>query len=136
MKTAKFTKMCKDCKLYNKSFKQTNTSLVFAASKTKGAQFLTFDEFLNKAIPKISGQRAPGKSKEDIPKVVKKICGGKTKTTGVTKVEPQSDSINASCGVYARGGGDNKSKDTSDLASIADRDVKTDARGVPIQKKS
>lgn len=47
MEGAKFSKLCKDCKLYEKHFTSIDVDIIFAKVKVKGQRKINFDQFVN-----------------------------------------------------------------------------------------
>merc|ERR1712025_729234 len=81
---------------------------------------------------RICEKRWPDKDeKAQLPALKQILAETKFQGTGVTKTKVKA-SLEEKCGVYGRGGG-TSTDPGRDLSDLADRGVKTDARGVPIK---
>jgi hypothetical protein len=61
--SGKFSKLCKECKLFTKSFTTTDADIIFAKAKAKGKRKITFAEF-EQALEMVAEKK--GKSKEAV----------------------------------------------------------------------
>ncbi|KXJ10832.1 tubulin polymerization-promoting protein family member 2 [Exaiptasia diaphana] len=85
MDNAKFGKLFRDLKLYDKKFTSTDTDIIFNRPevKSKTERKITFKQF--KVALELCAEKKYGK-KEDVSKLIEKICAGKGPgTSGATK---------------------------------------------------
>ncbi|KAK3729570.1 hypothetical protein QZH41_017184 [Actinostola sp. cb2023] len=85
MDNAKFGKLFRDLKLYDKKFTSTDTDIIFSRPevKAKTERKITFDQF-KKALA-LCAEKKYG-SKDDVQKFIEKVCAGKGPgTSGATK---------------------------------------------------
>lgn len=127
MTQSNWKKLCEDAKLIDEKFEANDVAIVFSAVKAKGKNDISYGEF-RKALGRVAKKKG-----ESADEVAEACSGVKPTTEGTTKGKIK-DSLEEKTGVYARGGGSNKDAD-KDLSALANRGVKTDARGVPISKE-
>ncbi|XP_054770705.1 tubulin polymerization-promoting protein family member 2-like [Lytechinus pictus] len=85
MDNAKFNKLFRDLKLYDKKFTSTDTDIIFSRPevKAKTDRKINFSQF--KVALGLCAEKKYG-SKEDVSKLIEKICSGKGPgTSGATK---------------------------------------------------
>jgi len=122
--SSRFRKMLKESKVICKKFNNTDSDMTHTSCKTKGQKTLTFDEFLNKALPKIAAKLGVEEGE-----VAFKISNGGPQNSG-TKAEYSKfyDDKKTWTGVATRGG-PSTSGDQITLSGMMDRSG-ADARGV------
>eukprot|EP00665_Eupelagonemidae_sp_cell47_P003937 gene3936-4175_t len=124
-----FTKMCKDCGLIdkqevhaerrnNRKFTLNDADILFAkvtsakgAGKAKGARDIDLACFLEQCVPAIAAKK--GCAEDD---VAARVAAGAPRTNGTTAIDVRVASLEASCGVYARGGPSSGATNPVDLA--------------------
>lgn len=127
MAFSNWKKICEDAGLIDEKFEANDVATVFAASKAKGKNDISYAQF-RKAL-----KRVANKAGLDGDKIAASCIAATPTTEGTTKGKVKA-SLEEKTGVYARGGGSNKDAD-KDLNALTHRGVKTDARGVPVSKE-
>ena len=79
----KFSKLCKDSKIMNKSCTSTDIDIVFSKVKTKGQRTITFDQFCT-AVQELSKKRFP-KDDNAYDKCIELCNGVQPGNVGTTK---------------------------------------------------
>merc|ERR1719222_176331 len=130
--------MVKCADLLDKTLTSTAVGLCYSGALKSGARKITWKEFQSgdkSAVARLAEKKFPDESLEDaIKKIKEALEGAAWETTGTTVGKVPTKSLEEATGVYKQGGGSNKDKD-KDLSALANRGVKTDARGVPISKE-
>ena len=132
MDSSKFTKMLKECKIIdNKKFTGTDADMIFTKVKTKGARKITFNEFVDKALPEIAT-----KLKSTPDAVASQIASHAPQSSG-TKADAVKfhDDKDQYTGVYAAGGPTNVDRNAGSLSGVVDRRVGNDVRGVTTSQR-
>jgi len=149
MDNAKFTKLCRDAKLFDKKFATADADLVFQkAKRTKSDRRIDFGLFQERAVPLIAERKGCGVS--DVVAALCAAAGPQSSGTKPGTVKLHDDKENYT-GIYARGGPSTvdvkverfsqpylRKDERRDLAEmVSDHDALTcDIRGVVPRKSS
>ena len=126
----KFIKLCKQYKVIDRKFTSTDADIIFAGvlakSQDRGKRRITFQEFVNLALPEVARRkRLPEQAVIDALVTQAGYDGGRPRfNTSTTQAEAVRfhDDQSLYTGVYARGGPTNTNDGYNlSLDSIADR---------------
>ncbi|KAK9810553.1 hypothetical protein WJX73_000223 [Symbiochloris irregularis] len=121
---AKFSKLCRDCKLLGRNLTTIDVDLIFASSKPQGQRKVDFDQFLL-ALSKMADKRG-----QSLAEVVRGIllAGGPTVNSTKASYIKFHDDKSTYTGVHAHGGPTTVDP-SKDLSALLDRS-ESDVRGV------
>merc|ERR1719219_804309 len=129
--------MVKCADLLDKNLTATASGLCYSGALPSGQKKITWKDFQSgekSAVARLAAKKFPDDSLEEaIAKIKEALEKATWETTGTTKGKVPTKSLEEATGVYKQGGGSNKDA-SQDLSALANRGVKTDARGVPISK--
>ena len=131
MDNSHFSKMCKECKIIDKSWTSTDCDLLFNKIKSKGARKITFSQFRDLAIPDIANRK-----KVSPESIIATIQSSSPASSG-TKADAVKfhDDKSQYTGVYKAGGPTSIDRDPANLSGIVDRRVGADIRGTTATQK-
>lgn len=120
-----FVKLCKDCKLMDKSYTSTDADLIFTKVKAKGAKTITVAEF-EAAVALIAE-----KKKISVQELTSQLSSASGPVYSGTKALPNKfhDDKSLYTGVHANGGPSTVDGNISDISQILDRTA-ANVRGV------
>jgi len=126
MDNAHFTKMLKECGIIDKVWTGTDTDLLFNKVKSKGARKITYQQFVDQALPEIAT-----KKKTTVEALSTKVQGSSPSTANATQADHVKfhDDKSQYTGVYKAGGPSTIDRDSANLSGIVDRRVDSDVRG-------
>eukprot|EP00891_Asterochloris_glomerata_P003875 jgi/Astpho2/3875/Aster-04386 len=129
MDGAKFSKLCRDCRLLDRRFTPIDVDIVFAKAKVKGHRRITFDQFIS-ALSHIAE-----KKQCQLGEVATAVLSNNGPAVSGTRADYVKlfDDKSTYTGVYARGGPSSVDKDKS-LRALLDRSP-ADVRGIKLQQE-